>query len=84
MNQMSRKGFVLVSIFHDVLTEAVSLLNLAPATQHEVSAQVMLQRARQMLVEDRVQVIVVCNKDIILRFKTSKKNIVFFWTQKYM
>ena len=39
--------------------EAVSGHHVAPATQHQVTTQALLQGARQVLVEDGVQVVVV-------------------------
>lgn len=39
--------------------EAVSSAVVSPATQQKVPTQRVLQRARQMLVEDRVQVVII-------------------------
>jgi len=39
--------------------EDVALLGVAPATHQQVPTQAVLQRPRQVLVEDRVQVVVV-------------------------
>ena len=39
--------------------EAVSLLHRAPSTKHEVAGETVLERPRKVLVEDRVEVVVI-------------------------
>ena len=39
--------------------EAVARAVVAPATEQQISAQTVLQRARQVLVENRIQIVVV-------------------------
>lgn len=53
----------MIIIISKVLTEAISLLDLPPSSQEEISTQVVLKGAGEMFIEDWIQVVVVWGKE---------------------
>lgn len=41
------------------LTEAIALVDIAPSTHEQIPAEGMLQRSREMLIENAVQIVVI-------------------------
>ena len=42
--------------------KAVSLLHRAPPAQHEVACEAVLERPRQMFVENRIEIVIICSR----------------------